>query len=307
MPDMKISYDADASAFKIEAETEAAFPDTTYVAGDWTSPYGRFTSFYLAWTNRTVGTRVGQNAFGVRRRYRITTYTSLRLAVPAESVTKITRGLRLPATPSSARVMYPGLRVALTGRLIPPYGAEETSVDEATITDLEEAHYFKYYIYFEPDTVIVYDIRTGEVYGTADLAEQQQADGSRPRPSYSGEPVVLEDPLERGQRMEEARREYPPDHVFKPSEVTKKAEILTRPTPSFTTEARSAGVSGPVVLRAVLKSDGSVEVLSTIKELPMGLTQRSIEAAKQIRFKPAVRNGKLVSQEIILEYNFSLY
>jgi hypothetical protein len=164
LPDAKVTYDADGSAFRIAAEMESLYPDTTYVVGDWSSPYGRFSSLYLVWNSRTVGSGVGRNAFGVRVRYRVTTYTSLRLAVPSESVSRLTRGLMLPATPASARVMYPGIRLALTGRLIPPYGGEGTEVDNATISEPEEAHYFKYYLYFEPDAAIVYDIRTGEVY-----------------------------------------------------------------------------------------------------------------------------------------------
>jgi hypothetical protein len=166
--DSKVAYDADSSSFKITVETDYLFPDT-YVAGDWSSPYGRFTSVYLVWNSRTVGSAVGRNAFGVRKRYKVTAYTSLRPAVPTESISRLTRGLTLPATPSSARVMYPGIRLALTGRLIPPYGGEETEVDEATISEPEEAHYFKYYVYFEPDAAVVYDIRTGEVYGSLDL------------------------------------------------------------------------------------------------------------------------------------------
>ncbi len=304
MRDIKVSYDADASAFKLTADVESPYPDSAYVAGDWTSPYGRFTSFYLTWKNRTIGSAVGQNAFGVKRHFKVTTYTSLHLAVPSETVSKITRGLLLPAAPSSARVMYAGLRLALTGHLIPPYGAEETSVDTATITEPEEAHYFKYYLYFEPDTAVVYDIRTGEVYGAIDLSEKPEE--GRSVLTYSA-PTMIEDPLIRQQRMEEARREYPPDHVFKSSEVTRKATLISKPEPGFTEEARAAAVSGTIRVRVLLKYDGTVEVLGALNELPHGLTQKAIEAAQKIRFTPAERNGRKVSQEITIEYNFNVY
>jgi TonB family protein len=302
--DAKVTYDADSSSFKITVETDYLFPDT-YVAGDWSSPYGRFTSVYLVWNSRTVGSGVGQNAFGVRKRYKITAYTSLRLAVPSESISRLTRGLQLPATPASARVMYPGIRLALTGRLIPPYGGEETEVDEATISEPEEAHYFKYYVYFEPDAAIVYDIRTGEVYGSLDLTKA--GTDKNTVLSYSEAPTTLEDPLARQQRLEEQRREYPPEHAFKAAEVTRAAIITSKPEPGFTEEARRDNVSGVVRLRAVLKYDGTVEVVEVIRGLPEGLTERSVEAAKKIRFQPAVRNGRLVSQSVTLEYNFNVY
>lgn len=303
--DAKVNYDADDSSFKISVETEPPYPDTTYVAGDWSSPYGRFSSLYLVWNSRTVGSGVGRNAFGVRVRYKISAYTSLRLAVPSESISRLARGLTLPATPPSARVMYPGIRVALTGRLIPPYGGEGTEIDEATISEPEEAHYFKYYLYFEPEAAIVYDVRTGEVYGGLDLT------GAGPDRNtaltYSEAPTVLEEPLARRQRLEELRREYPPDHAFKASEVTRAALITFKPEPGFTPEAKRNNVSGVVRLRALLKHDGTVEVMEVIRGLPDGLTEKSVEAAKQIRFQPAMRNGHSVSQSVILEYNFNVY
>lgn len=305
LSDAKVTYDADASSFKIALETESLYPDTTYIAGDWSSPYGGFSSLYLVWNSRTLGSGVGQNAFGVRKRYKVTAYTSLRLAVPTDTISRLTRGLTLPATPASARVMYPGIRLALTGRLIPPYGGEGTEVDEATISEPEEAHYFKYYLYFQPDAAVVYDIRSGEVYGSVGLTK---AGPDRNKMlTYSEAPTVLEDPLARQQRLEERRREYPPEHVFKASEVTRAALITFKPEPGFTEKARSDNVSGVVRLRALLKYDGTVEVGEVIQGLPEGLTERAVEAAKKIRFQPAMRNGRAVSQSVILEYNFNVY
>jgi TonB family protein len=303
--DAKITYDADGSSFKIATETEYPYPDTTYVDGSWSGPYGGFSSLYLVWNSRIVGSAVGRNAFGVRKRYKITAYTSLHLVVPTESITRLTRGLRLPATPASARVMYPDIRLALTGRLIPPYGGEGNKVEDATISEPEEAHYYKFHLYFEPEVAIVYDIRTGEVYGSLDLAKAGPDKNTMLK--YSEAPTVLEDPLTRQQRLEEQRREYPPDHVFKSSEVNRPALITFKPEPGFTAEAKRNNVSGVVRLRALLKYDGTVEVVEIVRGLPDGLTERSVEAAKQIRFNPAMRNGRAVTQSVLLEYNFNVY
>ncbi len=316
IPDAKVKYDADNGAFHIETQPESVYFPDVYMAGDWSRQYSDFTSFFLVWDKKTIGSAVSRNAFGVGKRYVITAYTSLRLAVPASSVSKLNRGLLLPATPSSARVMYSGIRLALTGHLIPPFGGEETDTDTATITDPEEAHYFKYYIYFRPDTAVVYDIRTGEVYGSLTLTEE---DGSgRLAFTSSKSPILLEDPLtrqlklEEAQRarqlkLEEARREYPPEHVFKLSEVTVKAVITSKPDPGFTEEARAQAVSGTVRLRAILKYDGTVEIEEIMQGLPFGLTERTVESAKRIRFRPAQRNGRPVSQSVTLEYNFNVY
>jgi hypothetical protein len=71
-----------------------------------------------------------------------------------------------------------------------------------------------------------------------------------------------------------------------------------------------------IVLRAVFAADGKVTHISFVKivpEKPKGfserdikvLTKRSIEAAKQIKFVPAMKDNHPVSMWMQLEYNFS--
>lgn len=308
LPDVKIKYDADAGAFRIDTQPESIlFPDV-FMAGDFTRQYSDFTSFYLVWNKKTAGSAVGRNAFGLRKRIVINVYTSLRLAVPSDSVKRLNSGILLPAVPAVAREMAGSIRFALTGHLIPPLGGEETDTDTATISDPEEAHYFKYYIYFKPDTAVAYDVRTGEVYGSVDLAQKAAPAKRDSYLSYQEpQPVTLEDPLTKLRRLEEARRDYPPEHVFQGTEVDQKARILSRPSPIYSEEARRSQVSGTVQLRTVLKFDGTVEIQSVIEGLPHGLTESAVEAAKKVRFEPARRNNKPVSQGMILEYNFNLY
>jgi len=43
------------------------------------------------------------------------------------------------------------------------------------------------------------------------------------------------------------------------------------------------------------------------RELKDGMTEAAIEAARNIRFFPAEKDGKPVSQWMTLEYNFNLY
>ena len=95
--------------------------------------------------------------------------------------------------------------------------------------------------------------------------------------------------------------------IFKPSEVSSKARILSRPEPQYTEEARKNQVSGTVVLRAVFSASGQVTNIRTVSGLPNGLTERAMAAARQIRFAPATKDGRPVSQYIQIEYNFNLY
>ena len=95
--------------------------------------------------------------------------------------------------------------------------------------------------------------------------------------------------------------------VFSPSELTTKAQILTRPEPSYPEEARQANVEGTVVLRAVFAADGAVQNMLVLRALPYGLTERAMAAARRIKFVPATKDGRPVSQFIQIEYNFNLY
>ena len=90
-------------------------------------------------------------------------------------------------------------------------------------------------------------------------------------------------------------------------EVTRKVRIVMKPEPSYTEDARQNGIAGTVVLKCVFSSDGSVNNIRTVSGLPFGLTQKAIDAARKIKFLPAVKDGKFVSMWIQLEYNFNLY
>ena len=95
--------------------------------------------------------------------------------------------------------------------------------------------------------------------------------------------------------------------IYAPTEVTTKARILSKPSPMYTEDARRNQVTGMVALLLVFSADGSVRGFIPIKTLSMGLTETCIEAARRIRFTPAMINGTPVSQFIRVEYNFNIY
>lgn len=92
--------------------------------------------------------------------------------------------------------------------------------------------------------------------------------------------------------------------TYKGSEVTQRARVLRKPEPSYTEDARKNLITGTVVLRCVFSFDGRVKNIVVIRGLPDGLTERAIEAAKQIKFVPAIKDGRPVSMWMQLEYNF---
>ena len=95
--------------------------------------------------------------------------------------------------------------------------------------------------------------------------------------------------------------------VFSPTEVTTKVRVLSKPEPTYTETARDARIEGTVVLRAVFAADGKVKNILVLSRLPNGLTERSISAARKIKFEPGTKEGQPVSMFMQLEYNFNLY
>lgn len=83
-----------------------------------------------------------------------------------------------------------------------------------------------------------------------------------------------------------------------------KPVITYREEPALTSEAIDAGVHGFVWLSVILYSNGTIGGIKPLSELPSGLTQKAIDAAYQIRFKPAQKNGTPVSVRMAIEFTF---
>jgi len=97
------------------------------------------------------------------------------------------------------------------------------------------------------------------------------------------------------------------EQVFSSKEVARPAFPVSRPEPFYTEAARFDRVVGTVVLTAVLSSTGKVTNIKVVKGLQDGLTERAVDAARKVKFIPALKDGKLVSQHTQLEYHFNLY
>jgi TonB family protein len=107
----------------------------------------------------------------------------------------------------------------------------------------------------------------------------------------------------------EAKSGSPVDYAkpFPPRELTKRANIRSKPEPEYTEPARRFRVRGTVRLRLILAASGQVSGITPISKLPHGLTQKAVEAAQKITFDPAIKDGQRVSQYFLIEYNFNIY
>jgi TonB family protein len=63
---------------------------------------------------------------------------------------------------------------------------------------------------------------------------------------------------------------------------------------------------GVVMLRIVVGADGDVKRVMVAKGLPDGLDDQAIEAAFQLKFQPAMRDGVAVEYSVAIQVEFNL-
>jgi TonB family protein len=83
-------------------------------------------------------------------------------------------------------------------------------------------------------------------------------------------------------------------------------EEIDRVIPQYPTAARRAGVSGSVVIRGIVRRDGTIDDVEIIKDLPRGLGEAARDAVRRWRFRPATFNGEPIDVYYTVTVNFRL-
>jgi len=83
-------------------------------------------------------------------------------------------------------------------------------------------------------------------------------------------------------------------------------EVLSKPNPIYTKEARRLRIEGEVLLQVVFTASEELHVIRVVKGLGHGLDEAAVQAAEQIRFKPARRDGRPVDTTATLHVLFQL-
>ena len=78
--------------------------------------------------------------------------------------------------------------------------------------------------------------------------------------------------------------------------------------PGYTAAAMKAKITGAVSLSVVIEADGTVGEVSVTKSLDTvhGMDHQAVEAAKQWRFKPGMKDGKPVAVRVDITMTFTL-
>jgi protein TonB len=87
-----------------------------------------------------------------------------------------------------------------------------------------------------------------------------------------------------------------------------KAPILTfAPEPEFSEEARKAKFSGDVQVYLWVDEQGLPSHVRIIRGVGMGLDEKALEAVRQYKFKPALKDGKPVKVDLYINVNFQIF
>jgi TonB family protein len=87
---------------------------------------------------------------------------------------------------------------------------------------------------------------------------------------------------------------------------TTPVEILAKPTPVYTEEARRLKIEGEVLLQVTFTANGQIKVLNVVRGLGHGLDEAAVTAAQKIRYKPALRDGQPVDSTATLHIVFQI-
>jgi len=103
-----------------------------------------------------------------------------------------------------------------------------------------------------------------------------------------------------------AQAEAPKARAAEAAPAVQPVVILDKPRPLYTEEARRLKLEGEVLLEVVFGANGQVRVVRVIRGLGHGLDESALRAAQQIRYKPALSNGRPADFPATVHIEFQL-
>jgi len=89
-------------------------------------------------------------------------------------------------------------------------------------------------------------------------------------------------------------------------DAVRPVEVLSKPKPVYSDEARRLQIEGEVLLEVVFSAAGQVHILRIVRGLGHGLDENAIAAAEAIRFRPAERALVATDSTAIVHIVFQL-
>jgi len=95
--------------------------------------------------------------------------------------------------------------------------------------------------------------------------------------------------------------------VYKVGGGISAPQAISAPDPEYTEEARRAKTQGTCILWLIVDSSGKPRDVKVVRGLGYGLDAKALDAVRQWRFQPSMKDGKPVDVQISVEVAFHLY
>jgi TonB family protein len=101
-----------------------------------------------------------------------------------------------------------------------------------------------------------------------------------------------------------AQTETPGSDVYRVGPGVIAPKVLRKVEPTYSAQARAAGVQGTVVLELVVSELGRATDIVLVSPVGFGLDERAQHALAQWEFQPGTRDGRPVKTRAVVEVNF---
>ena len=128
----------------------------------------------------------------------------------------------------------------------------------------------------------------------------QSPRASNPQAAVDFAALTLDAPIPRSSQAAGAQQIY---HV---GPGVSAPTLIFAPDPEYSEEARRAKYQGVCVVSLIVDPQGNPKRLQVVRHLGKGLDQKAVEAVRQYKFEPAMRNGEPVAVEVNIEVNFRI-
>ena len=138
--------------------------------------------------------------------------------------------------------------------------------------------------YFKPDPL------PGSTTGQSNSAKEGDSSGAAPPAGSKNDQAI------------DGSANDATTEVYQASSLTTKPVVLYKPAVKRPDNA--GDVRGVVVLSVVVTAEGTVTGIRVVRGLPDGFTEKAVEAARSMRYKPGTKDGQPVATRVMVEFVF---
>ena len=97
------------------------------------------------------------------------------------------------------------------------------------------------------------------------------------------------------------------EEVYRVGRDVKAPRLTHQPDPEYSEQARKVGYTGVCVLELVVDAAGMPQNIRVTRAVGMGLDDKALDAVRQWRFTPSMKDGTPVAVQINVEVAFNLF